>query len=169
MYLAATEDDMDLHISANHGEHNSGILKLKNPAKEVELNKMIEQCRRWPLQQGHSSDSQNEFRRPSDLLDGPGTSTGIGNAAQNGPGFTRVKEEIGSDDDVMIIEDSNETSAMLNNSSHGDSPEQPTQEPDERIASVNPISNSEDLLLFPNAVMTKSEPSLSQENGNFIF
>ncbi|KAI1693501.1 hypothetical protein Ddc_22779 [Ditylenchus destructor] len=100
----------------SHALMNAGIVILKDQAKEVELNKMVDQCHRFPIQQIPSNDS-------IELLSGVKTSTGIRNTR------TLIEEiqECDNDDDVIMIEDVNETTAMSNNSSDGNLSEQPTQ------------------------------------------
>ncbi|KAI1715153.1 hypothetical protein Ddc_11081 [Ditylenchus destructor] len=156
-HLETTKDDMDEHIATYHNGNNLGILLLEDKAKEVELNRMIEQCQ--------------DFKQ----LNGAGTSAGSGNTAQNGSGSAQVKDEIGSDDDIIILEDDTETAAMPNNSSGGILPEQPAQEHIERMAKMepdepqehpasNPIINSENKDSANNDVpnrVPKSEPSVN--------
>ncbi|KAI1707874.1 hypothetical protein Ddc_14592 [Ditylenchus destructor] len=110
-HLETTKDDMDEHIATYHNGNNLGVLLLDDKAKEIELNRMIDQCQ--------------DFKQ----LNGARTSAGNRNTAQNASGSAQVKDEIGSDDDVIIIEDDSETAGMPNNPSGGNLPEQPTQEP----------------------------------------
>ncbi|KAI1707873.1 hypothetical protein Ddc_14591 [Ditylenchus destructor] len=140
-HLAATKEDMEQHISTCHNGNNLGILLLEDKDKEVELNKMIEQCRRWPPQQFPSNDSKRELRRALHMSD-----TGTD----------------GGDDDVIVLGDENETASITtNNSSFGNLPEQATQmEPNEPYEQsvARPITENAG---GPNAVLPKTEPSVT--------
>ncbi|KAI1705221.1 hypothetical protein Ddc_15818 [Ditylenchus destructor] len=173
-HLETTEADMNEHIATYHNGNNLTISFLKNPDEEVELDTMIQQCQCLPTRQIPSNDSKRDLHRVFNLLGGAGTLTGNGNVAQNGSGLTQVKDEDGSDDDVMIIEHGNETAAMPNNSLSGNLPEQPaqteTKEPyKQSIAPSNTPNcvNTEG----PQAIMPKTEPfinsSITPEPHNF--
>ncbi|KAI1691733.1 hypothetical protein Ddc_24076 [Ditylenchus destructor] len=158
-HLETTEADMDEHIATYHNGNNLGFIHIKDPAKEIELNNMIEQCRRLPIQQISSIDSKTQLRRALNLLDGAGTSTVNGNAAQNGSDLTQVKDEVDSDDDVMIIEE-DIGREVPNNTLDAILPEQAAQieadEPNEQSL-VSNCGNSE----THNAVLPTIEPSVT--------
>ncbi|KAI1695510.1 hypothetical protein Ddc_21183 [Ditylenchus destructor] len=145
-------NDEQLESGGNQCSHdvmNAGIVILSDQAKEVELNKMIDQCHRFPIQQISSNDSLSELRQALNLLNGAETLAGNGNIEQNGPALTKNIQESDNDDDIIIIEDVNETTAMSNNSSDGNLLEQPTQEQAERIAEIEPNKPNEHLTANP--------------------
>ncbi|KAI1698368.1 immunoglobulin i-set domain-containing protein [Ditylenchus destructor] len=155
--------DQQLFTSNTKGQ---SIVLLKDQAKGVELNNMIDQCHRFPIQQAHLNNSIG-----SNLFNGVGTSTENENAAQNSPTLTEEEQELDNDDDVTIIEDVNETTSWLSNSSDGNLSEQPTQEQAERIAEMEPNEPNEHLTAnpiidsenndVPNTILSKSKPSVN--------
>ncbi|KAI1704394.1 hypothetical protein DdX_14261 [Ditylenchus destructor] len=163
--LATVEAHMNKHIATCHNSNNLGIVLLKDQAKEVALNEMVDQC--IPIQQMPSNDSKSELRRALNLLDGAGTSIGSSNSVQNGPELTRMKDENGSDDDVIVIEDEIETVEMPNNSSGDNLPEPSTQidtnEPNEQSAARPTTVNTPNYenTVGANAIMQKTEPSVT--------
>ncbi|KAI1696114.1 MIZ/SP-RING zinc finger domain-containing protein [Ditylenchus destructor] len=48
-HLTVSKEDMDLHMANHHTGNNLGIILLEEQAKEIELYKMLEQCRRLPI------------------------------------------------------------------------------------------------------------------------
>ncbi|KAI1702782.1 hypothetical protein DdX_15292 [Ditylenchus destructor] len=167
-FLATTEADMDEHISTYHNGNNAVTLHNKKKDKEVELNKMVEQCICLSIPQTPPIDSKIELRRALNLLDSAGTSTVCGNVTQNGFGLTEVKLESDNDDDVTIIDHDSEIAALSKNTSGGNLSEHPTQEHAECLAVIEHKEPNEDsttnLVIenydVPNTVLPK-EPSVN--------
>ncbi|KAI1710850.1 hypothetical protein DdX_10552 [Ditylenchus destructor] len=119
-YWAATKEDMKLHIATNHNGNKSHYFVIEDDAKEIELKKLAKECRRLAIPQTPASDSNSALRSVWTVLNDATSST---NAAENWPDLSRVKQE--NDEDVIVIEDDDETTAMAHMSSdaHDELPE----------------------------------------------
>ncbi|KAI1704590.1 hypothetical protein Ddc_16115 [Ditylenchus destructor] len=109
-YWAATKEDMKLHIATNHDGNKSHYVVFEDDTKEVELKKLAEECRRSAIPQFPSNYSKNALCRPWNVLNG---ATSSANTTENWS--DTVKQE--NDEDIIVIEDENEITAMPNMSS----------------------------------------------------
>ncbi|KAI1707884.1 putative zinc finger protein R05D3.3 [Ditylenchus destructor] len=79
-----TEADMDEHIATYHNGNNLGIILLKDQAKEIALNKMIEQCHRW--QEFQEDDSEDDSKDENE----DGSEGGIEHDSEGGIDLVRM-------------------------------------------------------------------------------
>ncbi|KAI1690626.1 hypothetical protein DdX_22380 [Ditylenchus destructor] len=124
-HFCATREDIKKHTSINHNGKNARYSVFEDDAKEDELKKLAKECRCSAIPQIISNDSKIALRRVLNVLGG---STSIANVAENG---LQVKQE--NHDDVIVIEDDND-SAAVPNSSDGNVLEQLPEQRVERIA-----------------------------------